>query len=240
MRSRSSAGVAACGARGESVPPATGRKGSQATLGGERAHLSVEGVTPGEADARRRAGTVVDMNQTPLQRHDDHELVAAFRGGLEGAFDEMHRRYSQPLELFARRMLRGTGLDAEDVVQDAFVRAHHALRAADRPMALRAWLYMITRNRALDGLRARRPCGELDERDTAGGDPVEAALQREELRRIVEELGRLPERQRLALVQRELCGTSHADLADQLGTTVSATKSLIIRARTQLREAQAA
>ena len=188
-------------------------------------------MTPGEADARRRAGTVVDMNQTPLQRHDDHELVAAFRGGLEGAFDEMHRRYSQPLELFARRMLRGTGLDAEDVVQDAFIRAH---------VALRAWLYMITRNRALDGLRARRPCGELDERDTAGGDPVEAALQREELRRIVEELGRLPERQRLALVQRELCGTSHADLADQLGTTVSATKSLIIRARTQLREAQAA
>jgi DNA-directed RNA polymerase specialized sigma24 family protein len=41
-------------------------------------------------------------------------------------------------------------------------------------------------------------------------------------------------------VQRELCGTSHAALADQLGTTVSATKSLIIRARTQLREAQAA
>jgi RNA polymerase sigma factor (sigma-70 family) len=198
-------------------------------------------VTPGEADARRRAGTVVDMNQTPLQRHDDHELVAAFRGGLEGAFDEMHRRYSQPLELFARRMLRGTGLDAEDVVQDAFVRAHHALRAADRPMALRAWLYMITRNRALDGLRARRPACPLDDATLAcPSDPVEATLQREELDRVVADLAALPERQRLALVQRELCGTSHAALADQLGTTISATKSLIIRARTQLREAQAA
>ena len=63
---------------------------------------------------------------------------------------------------------------------------------------------------------------------------------RDELPRLVEELGRLPERQRLALVQRELCGRSHADLADQLATTVSATKSLIIRARTQLRTAHAA
>ena len=182
------------------------------------------------------------MHQTPLTRCEDAELVAAFRAGCEDAFTEMHRRYREPLLAFTRRMVRGTGLDAEDVVQDAFVRAHAALRATDRPMALRAWLYMITRNRALDGLRARRAICALDERDAAtpACDPVEAAMQRDELRRIVDELGRLPERQRLALVQRELCGESHTDLADRLGTTVSATKSLIIRARTQLRAAQAA
>jgi RNA polymerase sigma factor (sigma-70 family) len=181
------------------------------------------------------------MTQTPLQRCDDPELVAAFRAGSEAAFTEIHDRYREPLTAFARRMLRGTGLDAEDVVQDALLRAHLGLRATDRPMALRAWLYMITRNRALDGLRARRESCSLDERDAAAdGDPVACALQREELRRIVEELARLPERQRLALVQRELCGASHADLADRLGTTVSAAKSLIIRARTQLRAVQAA
>ena len=122
------------------------------------------------------------------------------------------------------------------------MRAHVALRATDRPMALRAWLYMITRNRALDGLRAGRASCPLEDRDPAGAwcDPVESAMRRDELPRLVEELGRLPERQRLALVQRELCGRSHADLADQLATTVSATKSLIIRARTQLRTAHAA
>jgi RNA polymerase sigma factor (sigma-70 family) len=183
------------------------------------------------------------MNQMPLSRCQDSELVAAFRAGSEAAYTEMHHRYAEPLLVFARRMLHGTGLDAEDVVQDAFIRAHVALRATDRPMALRAWLYMITRNRALDGLRARRASCSLEERDTAlhcPSDPVEAALQREELRRVVDELARLPERQRLALVQRELCGTTHAQLADQLGTTVSATKSLIIRARTQLRAAHAA
>ncbi len=183
------------------------------------------------------------MNPTPLQRCEDHELVAAFRAGSEAAYTEMHHRYAPALLVFARRMLRGTGIDAEDVVQDAFVRAHLALRATDRPMALRAWLYMITRNRALDVLRARRATCPLDDRDAAvacPSDPVAAAEGRDELRRIGGERARLPERQRLALVQRELCGASHAEVADQLGTTVSATKSLIIRARTQLRTAQAA
>jgi RNA polymerase sigma factor (sigma-70 family) len=206
-------------------------------------HLSVAMGTPGEIGVPPGGDTVTCMNPTPLHRCDDAELVAAFRAGSEPAFTEMHRRYAEPLQQFARRMLHGTGVDAEDVVQDAFVRAHLALRATDRPMALRAWLYMITRNRALDGLRARRACCSLDTRDaTLAGpaDPADAALQRDELQRIVGELARLPERQRLALVQRELCGASHAELADRLGTTVSATKSLIIRARTHLREAQAA
>ena len=180
------------------------------------------------------------MTETPLNRCEDPELVAAFRAGSEDAFTEMHHRYAEPLTAFAARMLRGTGVDPDDVVQDAFIRAHLALRATDRPMALRAWLYMITRNRALDGLRARRGACPLDETLPCASDPVASAIQREELRRVVEELAALPERQRLALVQRELCGTSHAELADQLGTTISATKSLIIRARTQLREAQAA
>lgn len=180
------------------------------------------------------------MTDTPLNRCEDPELVAAFRAGSEDAFTEMHRRYAAPLTAFATRMLRGTGVDPEDVVQDAFIRAHLALRATDRPMALRAWLYMITRNRALDGLRARRAACPLDEGLACPSDPVAATLQREELRRVVDELAALPERQRLALVQRELCGASHAELADRLGTTISATKSLIIRARTQLRDAQAA
>jgi hypothetical protein len=77
-------------------------------------------VTQGEPCAARPTATVTTMNQTPLQRCDDAELVAAFRSGSEAAFTEMHRRYADPLLLFTRRMLRGTGIDAEDVVQDAF------------------------------------------------------------------------------------------------------------------------
>jgi RNA polymerase sigma factor (sigma-70 family) len=184
------------------------------------------------------------MTPTVLSQCPDEELVAAFRAGSEPAFAEIHNRYVDPLLVFARRMLRGSGLDADDVVQDAFIRAHAGLRATDRPMALRAWLYMIVRNRALDALRSRgHGSCELEDRHLAvvpAHDPAEAAVQRDELRRVVAEIGRLPERQRLALVQRELCGTSHADLAARLRTSVPATKSLLIRARAQLRAAQAA
>jgi RNA polymerase sigma factor (sigma-70 family) len=197
------------------------------------------------APGRGGAGPkVLDMTPAPAQTLTDEELVAAFRRGCERAFAEIDRRYRDPLAGFAARMLRGTGLDAEDVVQDALIRAHAALRATDRPMALRAWLYMITRNRALDLLRARHPqAGELDEHRLSlvpTCDAAETAMRRDELARVVEEIGRLPERQRLALVQRELCGTSHADLAVQLDTTVQGCKSLLIRARTQLRASHAA
>jgi RNA polymerase sigma factor (sigma-70 family) len=179
------------------------------------------------------------MPSTDRTTTTDEELVARFRRGDEAAFAAIHDRYRVPLVGFARRMLRGTGHDPEDVVQDAFLRAHAALRATDRPMALRAWLHMIVRNRALDHLRtvAARPA-PLDDGAAAqarGADPAARAEAREELRRVVADIGRLPERQRLALVHRELGGEGHEELAARLGTTVQGTKSLLIRARSHLR-----
>ena len=138
-------------------------------------------------------------------------------------------------------MLNGSGHDAEDVVQDAFIRAHRGLRATDRPMALRPWLYMIVRNRALDELRRRQRAGAYDDEFALNAvptaDPAQASQQRDEMRQLVAEIARLPERQRLALVQRELDGCSHVETARRLHTTVPATKSLIIRARSNLHAA---
>jgi RNA polymerase sigma factor (sigma-70 family) len=183
------------------------------------------------------------MPSTDRTTPTDEELVARFRRGDEAAFAAIHDRYREPLVGFARRMLRGTGQDPEDVVQDAFLRAHAALRATDRPMALRAWLHTVVRNRALDGLRtlASRPA-PLDEGpapQARGADPAARAEAREELRRVVADIGRLPERQRLALVHRELGGEGHEELAARLQTSVLGTKSLLIRARTHLRASAA-
>lgn len=173
-------------------------------------------------------------------RLTDEQLVARFRAGDQGAFRAIDDRYRAPLLGFARRLLHGTGHDADDVVQDALIRAHAALPASDRPMALRPWLHTIVRHRALDALRApQRTTGTLPEERhlslVAEADPVERALRREELRAVVDAIGELPPRQRAALVGRELCGTRHAELAERLDTTVQGTKSLVIRARTTLR-----
>jgi RNA polymerase sigma factor (sigma-70 family) len=171
----------------------------------------------------------------------DDELVARFRFGDDAPFDEIHRRYHCALLAFARRMLTASGRDAEDVVQDALIRAYRGLRATDRPMALRPWLYMIVRNRALDELRSPQRAGAFDDEFVLDAVPTADAAQcverRDEMRRLVAEIGRLPERQRMALVLREFDGCSHVETAERLHTTVPATKSLIIRARSNLHAA---
>ena len=135
-------------------------------------------------------------------------------------------------------MLSGTGHDADDVVQDAFIRAYRGLRATDGAMALRPWLYMIVRNRALDALRTQHGAGGYDDEfalnAVATADTAERVEEREEMRRLVAEIARLPERQRMALVMREFDGCSHVETSERLHTTVPATKSLIIRARSNL------
>jgi RNA polymerase sigma factor (sigma-70 family) len=134
-------------------------------------------------------------------------------------------------------MLQGSGHDPEDIVQDAFMRAYRGLRVTDRPMALRPWLYMIVRNRALDELRAPQRSDVYDDeapRAAPDGDPAQCCAERDEMRFIVAEIARLPERQRIALVMREFDGRTHAETARALHTTVPATKSLIIRARSNL------
>ena len=177
----------------------------------------------------------------PLTTLTDDELVARFRRGDDAPFDEIHRRYHGALLAFARRMLNATGHDAEDVVQDALIRAYHGLRVTDRPMALRPWLYMIVRNRALDELRSPQRAGTFDDEFTLNAVPTadaeQCVQQRAEMRQLVDEIGRLPERQRIALVLREFDGCSHIETAQRLRTTVPATKSLIIRARSNLHAA---
>lgn len=174
---------------------------------------------------------------SPTTMSDD-DLVARFRSGDDAPFDEIHRRYRSPLTAFARRMLGGTGHDPDDVVQDAFIRAYRGLRVTDRPMALRPWLYMIVRNRALDELRAPQRAGayhhEFALNAVPTADAARCAEQRADMRRLVAEIARLPERQRMALVMREFDGCSHIETARRLRTTVPATKSLIIRARSNL------
>jgi RNA polymerase sigma factor (sigma-70 family) len=181
------------------------------------------------------------MTAQPLKTLSDDQLVMRFRSGDDAAFSEIHRRFRSALTAFARRMLHGSGHEADDVVQDAFIRAYRGLRVTDRPMALRPWLYMIVRNRALDELRTPQRADVYDDelrmRPVPDADPAHRCEERDEMRFIVSEIARLPERQRMALVMREFDGRTHAETARALHTTVPATKSLIIRARSNLHAA---
>ena len=178
-----------------------------------------------------------------LRVRSDEQLLALFRGGSDDAFRVLHDRYRQRLFAYVRQMLSSCSRqDAEDVLQDVFVRAYGALRNDAREMNVRAWLYRVAHNRCVDHLRRPVPPAiELFEVSRKPlHDPVDEAQRREDLKRLVADVGRLPEHQRSALLMREIDGMSYADLATALDVTVPAVKSLLVRARIGLVEAQEA
>jgi RNA polymerase sigma factor (sigma-70 family) len=178
---------------------------------------------------------------TPLLRlRSDDQLLSAFRHGNDAAFDVLHERYRQRLFAYVRQMLSaGSRQDAEDVLQDVFVRAYGALRADRREMNVRAWLYRVAHNRCIDHLRRPVPAAaeiyEVSRKPLH--DPMEEAQRREDLARLVEDISRLPEQQRSALLMREIDGLSYNDLAEALDVSVPAIKSLLVRARVGLVDA---
>lgn len=181
---------------------------------------------------------------TATRTRSDAELVAQLRAGHAGAFELVVARYEAPLTAFARSLMHGAHHDAEEVVQDALLKALCALRRDDRPIALKAWLYAITRNACLD--RLRKPVRTTDLAPfepvlpDACADPHTAAVRREELASLVGGLRLLPARQRVALVSHELEGRTHEQLATELDVSVGASKALVCRARqglAQLRDA---
>jgi RNA polymerase sigma factor (sigma-70 family) len=181
----------------------------------------------------------ISIGSPLLRLRSDDQLVAAFRAGNEDAFQVIFDRYRQRLFAYTRQMLAGSRQDAEDALQDVFLRAYGALRANDRPVSLRAWLYRVAHNRCIDQLRRPAPAQAdvFDLSRTPLRDPIEESARREDLRRLVEDVQRLPEAQRSALLMREMDGLSYQELADALEVTVPAVKSLLVRARIGLVEA---
>jgi RNA polymerase sigma factor (sigma-70 family) len=174
-----------------------------------------------------------------LRLRSDEQLVALFRAGNEDAFRTIHDRYRARLHAYVRQMLGGSQSDAEDALQDVFLRAYGALRSNARDIALRAWLYRVAHNRCIDHLRrpVPPPADVFDVSRTPAADPSTATERREDLRRLVQDVRRLPEQQRSVLLMREMDGLSYADLAAALDVTVPAVKSLLVRARMGLVQA---
>jgi RNA polymerase sigma factor (sigma-70 family) len=182
--------------------------------------------------------TRVSIGAPLLRLRSDAQLVALFRAGHDDAFRIIHDRYRQRLFAYTRQMLPRRQ-DAEDALQDVFVRAYSGLRASDRELALRAWLYRVAHNRCVDELRRPAPPSPevLELVRPPEQDPIAEADKRESLRRLIADVRRLPDQQRSALLMRELGGMSYAELAVALGVSIPAVKSLLVRARVALAQA---
>src|SRR3954447_8165727 len=169
-----------------------------------------------------------------LRGQSDERLIDLTRAGNARAFEAIVHRYRRPLLKYCARILPPER--AEDAVQQTFLSAYNSIANGDRDLKLKPWLYRIAHNSSLNLLRQNGWNHEqLDESFDGVLRPDQAVEARERLSSIVASVKDLPERQRDAIVLRELEGRSYEEIAAVLGVTDGAVRQLLNRARTTLR-----
>jgi len=180
----------------------------------------------------------------------DAALMLRVKRGDRAAFAELVGKFRQPLFNFIFRTLRDE-TETEDVAQAAFLQVWKSRARYERTAKFSTWLFTIARNLCLNELRrrSRHPAESIEETHAEHEDqpqrqyedkkvflPTETALHGELARKIEEALSALPEQQRTAILLCRQDELSYEEIAEILGCSLSATKSIIHRGRETLKE----
>jgi RNA polymerase sigma-70 factor (ECF subfamily) len=165
-------------------------------------------------------------------------MVMALKSGDQSAVAELYDRYSSVVYAVALRVLGDTGA-AEDVLQEVFLQLWRNPGAFDAGRgSLGAWLSVITRNRAIDSLRKRRP--EIDLEDVVVSVAPDLASEADRSRaaeKVRGVLGLMPGAQRAALEMAYFEGMSHSEIASKTGEPLGTIKTRIRSGLMALRKA---
>ncbi len=181
-------------------------------------------------------------------REDEHLLVNAAKGGDVAAFEELVNRYESKI-LRLTKNITGNREDAEDAMQDAFLKAYAHLDGFQQDSRFYTWLVRIAANEALMRLRKRRP-GQVSLDEPVEGDtdlmpreledwrpnPEREYAQAELQALMAEVVEKLEPEFRIILVLRDIEELSTQETAEALGISVPNVKSRLLRARLKLRE----
>lgn len=171
----------------------------------------------------------------PDERRD---AMAAARAGDLAAFELLMRQHER-LVLATALRLTGNMEDAQDISQEVFLRLYKNLGKVQVEAALPAWLYRVTVNACHD-LHRRKPASELESSagDVVAGDlDPQMALTQAERKRVLEmSLRILPEKERAALVLRDLEGLSTEEVARVLGSSEATVRSQVSKARAKVHD----
>jgi RNA polymerase sigma factor (sigma-70 family) len=163
----------------------------------------------------------------------DEKLAAMVTAGRDEAFATLYQRHHQAIYRYCLSMLRQEA-DARDALQSSMLAALSSLRASPIDGDFKPWLFRIAHNQSISIIRGRAHESPTDAPpETPSSDDPET---REELRILVSDLAALPERQRGAIVMRELSGLSYAQIAAALATSEAGGKQLVYEARTAMQE----
>ena len=180
----------------------------------------------------------------------DAALMLRVKQGDTQAFEELVEKYQQPVMNVVYRTLPDA-TEAEDLAQHVFLQVFKSAHRYEVSAKFSTWLFTIARNLCLNEIRrrSRHPADSLDEtyagddgqpirqpEDSRNFSPPEALLQGELEAKVEEALAALPEKQRTAILMCRGEEFSYDDIAEVLGCSVSATKSLIHRGRETLKQ----
>ena len=192
------------------------------------------------ADSGQRSMRTLALTATAASMDGPDERFDVFeaaRAGDRAAFEQILRQYERLVLVTAFRLL-GNIEDAKDISQEVFLRLYRNLGKLDRGGDCRAWLYRVTVNLCHDARRRRpveAPVEELETAPARTADPLQAAGEAERRMALDLSLRLLSERERAAVVLRDLEGLSTQEVAHAMGTTEATVRSRVCQARVKMR-----
>ncbi len=197
---------------------------------------------------RQRTNT---MNTNDFQSYNsdpDVLLMLDFQRGNRASFENLMRKYYKRIFNFALRFLRNREA-AEDLAQEVFIRVYQSAHTYQPKAGFRTWIYTIAKNLVLNELKKKgRFAVSLDEpmeteegetfrqlEDPHAAHPLERLALAERAQKVREAIDGLPPQQRMVVVFYRFERLSYEEIAETLGLSVSAVKSLLSRARENLR-----
>jgi len=169
------------------------------------------------------------------QRSEERQLVEQARAGDRHAMSTLYHMFDRRVYSVARRLTGDDDL-AQDVAQDAWIRAFQKLEMFRGDASFGTWVYRIATNAALNRLRSlsRRSEAESTAEWRTGAPSIDDVVVNQRL--LQEALDRLPKGYRTVLVLHDVQGMKHDEIAEMLGVTVGTSKSQLHKARARMRE----
>ena len=187
-------------------------------------------------------------NTNPYLSDPDVRLMLEFQGGDKPAFEALMHKYYPRLLNFIHRFI-GQREIAEDLTQEVFMKVYQAVSAYRPESKFQTWIYTIAKNISLNELRRNKKLTvSLDEplssqdggfkrdvEDPSGVRPDEELLRQETVRAVRQAIHALPENQRMAVILRRYEQFSYEEIAQTMRMSVKAVKSLLSRAKENLK-----